>query len=314
MFYQPLWCQSLRNAGCIHIVSAVFWYALHCRHCPVSLSTSEHLATIKVTNYRNETVIHMVSDFRCISASTFCCNGYTTYWSNILNYFWMLNKANDTGLRWINSLKYDSVLARHQQSIIKCCFQTDQSLINRNCKNPNIKNYYKAYCKLLSRSSIETKRSYYDKLISNSNNKIKHTWNIVKAIKGRKSDHDVTPVLSSHGKSTTNPKIISDSFNKYYLLVEDNIINNTFTNYNSTDRSKNPIEYLSHIYKTSFPTIKYSYASTKETGNIIKNLKTTNSYGYDEIPVKILKKCSYFIISPLTYIINRSLTTGIFPH
>jgi hypothetical protein len=86
----------------------------------------------------------------------------------------------------------------------------------------------------------------------------------------------------------------------------------SFNNYNSTDRSKNPTEYLSHIYKTTFPAIKYSYASTKETENI-KNLKTTNSYGYDEIHVKILKNCSYFI-PPLTYIINRSLTTGIFPN
>jgi Notch-like protein len=34
----------------------------------------------------------------------------------------------------------------------------------------------------------------------------------------------------------------------------------------------------------------------------------------NEIPVKILKNCPYFIISPLIYIINRSLTTGIFPN
>jgi hypothetical protein len=36
-------------------------------------------------------------------------------------------------------------------------------------------------------------------------------------------------------------------------------------------------------------------------------------YGYDEIPVKILKSCTHFITSPLTYIINRSLATGTYP-
>jgi hypothetical protein len=46
---------------------------------------------------------------------------------------------------------------------------------------------------------------------------------------------------------------------------------------------------------------------------VIDKLKMTNSYGYDEIPVKILKSCKHFISSPLTYIINRSLATGIFP-
>jgi Notch-like protein len=39
----------------------------------------------------------------------------------------------------------------------------------------------------------------------------------------------------------------------------------------------------------------------------------TNSSGYDEIPIKVLKSCKHFIISPLTYIINRSLATGKFP-
>jgi hypothetical protein len=175
-----------------------------------------------------------------------------------------------------------------------CCFKRDLYLISRNSKDPNIKDYYEAYCKLLYRSIIETKRSYYDKQISDSNNKIKTTWNIVKAITGRKSDHDVIPILSSHDKSSINTKIISDSFNKYYLSVADNIINNTFNYYSCTDRSTNPIEHLSHIYKTTFPTIKYNYASTKEIENIIKNLKTTNYYGYDKIPVKILKNCSYF--------------------
>jgi hypothetical protein len=196
----------------------------------------------------------------------------------------------------------------------KCCFKRDLYLISRKSKDPIIKNFYKTYCKLLSRSIIETKRSYYDKQISNSNNKIKSMWNIVKAITGRKSDYDVIPILSSHDKSSISPKIISDSFNKYYLSVADNIINKTFNNYNSTDRSTNHIEYLSDIYKTTFPTIKYNYASTKGIENIIKNLKTSNSYGYYEIPVKILKNCSYFIISPLTYIISSSLTTDIFPN
>jgi hypothetical protein len=45
----------------------------------------------------------------------------------------------------------------------------------------------------------------------------------------------------------------------------------------------------------------------------MKSLKSTNSHGYDEIPVKILKTVSDFIISPLTHICNKSLSIGIFP-
>jgi Notch-like protein len=38
----------------------------------------------------------------------------------------------------------------------------------------------------------------------------------------------------------------------------------------------------------------------------------TNSYGYDEIPTKILKNAVDYILSPLTHIVNRFLSTGIF--
>jgi hypothetical protein len=47
--------------------------------------------------------------------------------------------------------------------------------------------------------------------------------------------------------------------------------------------------------------------------DIINSLKHKNSYGYDEISMKILKLSMPFIISPLIYICNRSLSTGIFP-
>jgi hypothetical protein len=42
-------------------------------------------------------------------------------------------------------------------------------------------------------------------------------------------------------------------------------------------------------------------------------LKITNSCGYDEIPVKIVKLSAPFIISPLTHICNKSLSAGVFP-
>jgi hypothetical protein len=140
------------------------------------------------------------------------------------------------------------------------------------------------------------------------------TWNIVETLASRNSDHDNIPFFSSHDQSSINPKIVSDYFNKYYLSVADNIINNTSNNCKSMDISGNSRGYLYHIYKTTFPIIKCSPATTKEIEKIINNLKTNNSFGYDEIPVIILKNCSYFITSPLTYIINTSLITGTFPN
>jgi hypothetical protein len=46
---------------------------------------------------------------------------------------------------------------------------------------------------------------------------------------------------------------------------------------------------------------------------MIKELKSKKSCGYDEITTQILKISSPFIVSPLTYMCNRMLSTGIFP-
>jgi hypothetical protein len=42
-------------------------------------------------------------------------------------------------------------------------------------------------------------------------------------------------------------------------------------------------------------------------------LKCKDSYGYDEITSRILKLSAPYVLSPLTYIFNKVLSTGIFP-
>jgi len=66
-------------------------------------------------------------------------------------------------------------------------------------------------------------------------------------------------------------------------------------------------------FNNMFKRINLKYSTTYEINKILKSLKTKNSYGYDEIPIKILKLSAPFIISPLTYICNKSLSSGVFP-
>jgi Notch-like protein len=43
------------------------------------------------------------------------------------------------------------------------------------------------------------------------------------------------------------------------------------------------------------------------------SFKSSNSFGYDEVPTRILKLCSYFISFSLTYVCKKTLLTGVFP-
>ena len=75
----------------------------------------------------------------------------------------------------------------------------------------------------------------------------------------------------------------------------------------------NPINYLTNNFRRPFAKISWQYASTYEIEKIMKSLRTKNTCGYDEITNHIIKLIAPFIISPLTYISNAVLSTGVFP-
>ena len=70
--------------------------------------------------------------------------------------------------------------------------------------DPKLKNYYKVHCKILLNTIKETKRSYCNKQTFTSENKIKTTWNIVKAVTGRKSVHEDIHILNINDNLTNN--------------------------------------------------------------------------------------------------------------
>ena len=78
--------------------------------------------------------------------------------------------------------------------------------------------------------------------------------------------------------------------------------NNTCSSYN----------YLQQVEGNPYSPMVFKSFSTKEIISIIKSLKTKNSFVYDEISPRILKVSANYI-SPLTYICNRAISTGVFP-
>ena len=59
--------------------------------------------------------------------------------------------------------------------------------------------------------------------------------------------------------------------------------------------------------------LRLNNTTMHEINKIIYSLKCKDSYGYDEISTRILKISAPYILSPLTYIFNKILSTRIFP-
>jgi len=84
------------------------------------------------------------------------------------------------------------------------------------------------------------------------------------------------------------------------------------TTYNRNNQNVH-CHFMANASQTSFPSMKFTCTTKKEISSIIRSLKPSNSSGYDEITTTILQACSPYITSPLNYICNRVLFTGIFP-
>jgi len=86
-----------------------------------------------------------------------------------------------------------------------------------------------------------------------------------------------------------NPQEIANTFNDYFLTLADTITGNIKKDNNDPRENLNPSNYLIYNFNSTFPGINWNYATPYEIDNLSKSLKTKNSYGYDEIPIKIIK-------------------------
>ena len=80
-------------------------------------------------------------------------------------------------------------------------------------------------------------------------------------------------------KIIKNQNRIANVFNNYFISIADSIRSN----------NTNPYAYLTNLFKRPFTKMSWQYTSTHEIEKIIKTIKTTDPFGYDEISSRIIK-------------------------
>jgi Notch-like protein len=101
--------------------------------------------------------------------------------------------------------------------------------------------------------------------------------------------------------------------NKYFAtLAQDKIAANT-KNGNAVFINNNPLHFLFSAFNQTFPSLKLKFVSSKEIEDITDSSQSKDSHRYDELSIYILKASSLYVSSPLTYLCNLMLSSGIFP-
>jgi hypothetical protein len=295
-----------------------------CTLCPIVNGLSDHDAQeiwldIAVSPKQNY-ITRQHRNFNKYSIDEFLTNLSYENWENVFNNEDVnvsFNNFLNTYLRIFNSyfiskpiwLKHNNTRWITKGIRDSCKHKRELYILSREMKDANLTLYYKQYCKILTKVILTAKKLYYDSKIANSNNKMKTTWEILKKETGNKNCSHKVQALEMNNVKITDQNAIANSFNKYFVSIADKNTENLESNTPDQGNIMNPIKLMRKNFADQCPKINWSCTSTAEVNRIIKYLKTKNSSGYENIPVKILKMSASFILSPLTYICNKTLST-----
>lgn len=175
-------------------------------------------------------------------------------------------------------------------------------IINNKIKNDILKNHYKKYSKTLKQTITISKKLNYKNRMTKSNNKMKTAWNIIneRTNKSKEKNHNNISLLLNN-IPIIKPDRITNIFNDYFISIGLNTATNCTTQNLTTP--------ISSTENTMF----LRPVSYDEIYRIIKNLKNKSSYGVDELPPNLIRKCADELTLPLHMLVNQSFEEGQFP-
>lgn len=179
----------------------------------------------------------------------------------------------------------------------------------RKCKGrakdePVYMRYYK-YNKILNKVKRKAKTLHLHQLLKSNLNNAKLTWKTINSLLGKSNDKSCVTMLSINGEQITDPKQINEYFVNHFANV-----GKTQSEKIPTSKKKSEDYMINSIVSDS---AYFSPTDTFEVCDIIHKMKQSNSKGFDEISSTVLKNIMHSIVSPLSELINRSLSEGQFP-
>lgn len=181
---------------------------------------------------------------------------------------------------------------------------TELSKQLRRCKSNNyLKVQLKERKKLLKMNIEKAKQQYFDKKLSSSKNVAKTAWNIINDERGKVKGKCDNIYLINENKKIVNPLTLSNMFNDYFSTVIDTNVIPKLENSTSFRGLKSCVNH-SFLLKE---------VTEAQVSQAIDSLNNKLSSGFDEIPSIVIKKSKFYLVKPLTHLINSSFISGIFP-
>ena len=166
----------------------------------------------------------------------------------------------------------------------------------------NIMKEYKEAKKVLHSTLRNSVISYFGDQLELNKNDIFKTWKVLKDIIGLDGNTTKQKInFLIDGKLVIDSLDIANGFNNFFVSVGPKLANDL----------KSDIDPLSYV-NNNINSIVVPEIPCIQVREVINSLNNS-SPGHDELPPIVAKACMEGFIEPITYLINESLTSGVFP-
>ena len=168
--------------------------------------------------------------------------------------------------------------------------------------NADIVESYKDSKRILHSSLRNAEIQYYSEQYELNSCDMFKGWKVLKTILALNNNSEKRKLcLTVNNVAVTNSKDIANGFNEFFVSIGPELAKDIHSDIN-------PLSYVNNINNS----IAIFDVSCEEVRNIIHSLKNSSA-GHDEFPTFVGKLCVDSYIEPLTFLINSSLRTGVFP-
>lgn len=201
---------------------------------------------------------------------------------------------SDNKINWVT--KGVKIASKTKRSIYRNFIHTKNTTHKR-----RLKIHFKNYTRIFKRCIRQAQKNLNNKVIAKAENKAQATWHIINTSLGNNKPNQTIGDINFNGKTVTNPQEIANAFNYQFLNTNENT---AMTGCNSV---------IANGINSNDSTIYLKPTDTYEIIRIIKMLRKSRSCGYDGLPTNIIKENAVTLATPLSHIINLSMSEGLFP-
>lgn len=163
--------------------------------------------------------------------------------------------------------------------------------------------YYNRYKAVYKRVVTCAKMLYNRDLYLRSDNKSKAVWRIISDNIGNNKNRNSIDGVTVNSRFVTDPGLIAEEFSSRLYEVPMGL----------RDRLGLADSVTLLAMNKQFPTIFLTPVTPDCVYDVIRQLKCSNSSGMDNVSANILKSSAIYIVDLLSFLMNLSITEGVFP-